>query len=154
MTARDEAAAWLRQLLAGGPVAVNEVRRLAGSRGHAWRTMQRSKRTIGAEAQRVGRGGLSRWVWRLGKDAKSGALADGRRWHPIDDLIDVVARVQARGGIARMTRRSPAERREMLALEFGRLAGELDDWREALEDTGHDHEIEDVRRTIAARRVG
>jgi len=61
------------------PVAVNDVRRLAGERGHSWRTMQRAKSTIGADAQRITRRGRSRWVWQLGKDAKSGGLADGRR---------------------------------------------------------------------------
>jgi len=61
MTPVDEAAAWLRQLLAAGPVAANDVRRLAAERRHSWRTMQRAKRTVGADAQRVTRRGRSRW---------------------------------------------------------------------------------------------
>lgn len=57
MTAREEAACWLRQLLASGPVAAKDVRRLAAERGHSWRTMQRAKRAVGADAQRVSRRG-------------------------------------------------------------------------------------------------
>ncbi|MDZ4779620.1 MAG: hypothetical protein SGJ19_05160, partial [Planctomycetia bacterium] len=86
--------------------------------------MQQAKYEIGAEAQRVSWRGRSSWVWQLGKDAKTGGLITARRWDPTDDLVEAVARVRAKGGVARITRNWPSERREMLALELGRLAGE------------------------------
>ena len=58
---REEAATFLADLLASGPVATKVVRREADGAGHAWRTIERSKRDLGVEAEKRG----SAWYWAL-----------------------------------------------------------------------------------------
>ncbi|WP_233831779.1 AAA family ATPase [Paraburkholderia sp. ZP32-5] len=65
---RDEAADFLRDLLAGGPVPVKAIKADAGGAGYAWRTIERAKRDIGAEAQK---GGMKEgWVWQLSAEVR------------------------------------------------------------------------------------
>jgi len=59
--ARD-AVAWLRDLLATGPVQVKDVRRHGENAGFAWRTLQRSMRTAGIESRRGGFGMPATWA--------------------------------------------------------------------------------------------
>lgn len=56
-----DAAAWLRELLANGPVAASDVKRFADEAGYAWRTVQRAMRKAGAESRRVGYGKPAEW---------------------------------------------------------------------------------------------
>jgi putative DNA primase/helicase len=56
-----DAAAWLRNLLAQGPVAVCDVKRFADEAGYSWRTMQRAMRKAGAESRRSGFGKAAEW---------------------------------------------------------------------------------------------
>ena len=59
--ARD-AVAWLRDLLATGPVQVKDVRRHGENAGFAWRTLQRAMRTAGIESRRGGFGMPATWA--------------------------------------------------------------------------------------------
>lgn len=67
-TAQDEAAEFLRELLAGGPVAAKEVYRQAREVGISERTLNRAKAPLGVRSQRLGepgqRGGGG-WAWSL-----------------------------------------------------------------------------------------
>lgn len=67
---RDEVADWLRELLTAAPVKVEDIKREAGAAGFAWRTVERAKGTLGAQAVRVsdGRGGRGHWVWQRPDD--------------------------------------------------------------------------------------
>lgn len=56
-----DAAAWLRNLLAHGPVPVSDVKRFADDAGYSWRTMQRAMRKAGALSRRVGYGKPAEW---------------------------------------------------------------------------------------------
>lgn len=58
---RRDAASWLRQLLSGGELPVNEVRRHANDAGHAWRTVQRAMKIAGVESKRGGFGEPAKW---------------------------------------------------------------------------------------------
>jgi hypothetical protein len=58
--ARD-AADWLRELLASGPMAVKDVRRHGDNAGFAWRTLQRAMRAAGVESKRGGFGLPATW---------------------------------------------------------------------------------------------
>lgn len=70
---RRDAASWLRELLSGGELPVNEVKRQADDAGHAWRTVQRAMRTAGVESKRSGFG--ERAKWRLISCANRSAVA-------------------------------------------------------------------------------
>ncbi|GBH27936.1 AAA family ATPase [Burkholderia vietnamiensis] len=60
---RDDAKDFLRSLLADGPVLVKVIQGDARGAGFAWRTVERAKRDIGAEARKSsGSGG---WLWAL-----------------------------------------------------------------------------------------
>lgn len=75
-TERDEAADWLRQILADGPRPAKEVRELAKeSEGIAPRTLDRAKKTASVEAYRPENPGT--WYWRLqGTGAERHTLKD------------------------------------------------------------------------------
>ncbi len=63
---RDEAEEWLRERLADGPVTVPELQAQAQAAGHAWRTVERAKRSLGVLAERVnGFGSAGHWTWSL-----------------------------------------------------------------------------------------
>jgi len=61
--ARDEAADWLRGILAGGPVAVALLREEGDAAGFTYATLRRAKETIGARSVKLGMGGG--WAWGL-----------------------------------------------------------------------------------------
>ncbi|MBX3711620.1 MAG: AAA family ATPase [Lysobacter sp.] len=70
---RRDAASWLRQLLAGGPLTAKDIKRQADDAGHAWRTVQRAMRIAGVESKRDGFGGAA--LWRLVNRAKPAPFA-------------------------------------------------------------------------------
>lgn len=70
---RRDAVSWLRELLSGGELPVNEVKRQADDAGHAWRTVQRAMRVAGVESKRSGFG--ERAKWRLISCANRSAVA-------------------------------------------------------------------------------
>lgn len=69
-SAVEDAAEFLRALLANGPVPSKRVRADADGAGHSWRTIQRARKALGIEVVKAGlRGG---WEWRLApKNAKT-----------------------------------------------------------------------------------
>ncbi|HPC93505.1 MAG TPA: AAA family ATPase [Sedimentisphaerales bacterium] len=60
-TVRKEAAAWLRALLADGPMAAAEVRRQAEDAGFTWRTVQRARADLHVSSIRDAAEGRHRW---------------------------------------------------------------------------------------------
>lgn len=69
--ALQDAADWLRDLLADGPVDSNEVKHAADANGIAWSTLRGAKKRIGAKSEKHGlRGG---WSWFLPEDAHEDA---------------------------------------------------------------------------------
>lgn len=63
---RDEAVAFLEDLLGAGPVAAKVARTEAKEAGIAARTLDRAKKTLGVESVKLGAPGESgRWVWTL-----------------------------------------------------------------------------------------
>lgn len=60
--ARDLAADWLREALAAGPVAANDLKSRVRSSGHSWATVKRAKADIGVVSRKQGSGG---WEWSL-----------------------------------------------------------------------------------------
>lgn len=63
---REDAETFLVSLLASGPVPVRQVKADAAGAGHAWRTIERAKKSLGAEAVKVGL--KDGWVWQLGAE--------------------------------------------------------------------------------------
>ncbi|RQP98067.1 AAA family ATPase [Burkholderia stagnalis] len=74
-TEREEAAAFLADLLADGPVATKVVRTEADGAGHAWRTIERAKRQIGVQAEKRGKGA---WFWVLPAAESPESASEGR----------------------------------------------------------------------------
>jgi putative DNA primase/helicase len=66
---RKDAVRWLHDLLASGPLAADEVQRLAEHDGLKWRTVQRAKVKAGAVSERDGFGPGAKYVWRLAMPA-------------------------------------------------------------------------------------
>ncbi|MBB2496834.1 AAA family ATPase [Pseudomonas sp. UL070] len=62
-SAQKDAEQFLVSLLSAGPVPVEQIKAYAKSAGHAWRTVERAKKKLGAEAYKQGKGS---WFWRLG----------------------------------------------------------------------------------------
>lgn len=62
-SALEEAKEWLQRLLMKGPIEQKQIRRLADSNSHAWRTVLRAKKLLRVKSEKPGfEGG---WVWRL-----------------------------------------------------------------------------------------
>lgn len=59
---RAAAAEWLIELLAVGPMPVQDIRAAAEAEGHAWRTVTRAKKSLGVVSQREGFGGGGRFT--------------------------------------------------------------------------------------------
>lgn len=73
-SARDDAAEWLRTLLADGPMPAGEVKGAAKDDGIAPRTLDRAKQALGVVARREGFGRGGRWVWELPHSAPTDAI--------------------------------------------------------------------------------
>lgn len=63
-----DAADWLREFLAEGPIGSDEIKRAAEANGIAWATLRRAKKRIGAESAKSGMAGG--WSWYLPKVLK------------------------------------------------------------------------------------
>ena len=63
--ARDEAAEFLRRILADGPVLVREVEREARAEGISERTLNRARKQVGVQAEKVGQPGDNKQEWWL-----------------------------------------------------------------------------------------
>lgn len=63
---KEDAEQFLISLLANGPVSVKQVKADAAGAGHAWRTVERAKKSLGVEAVKVGL--KEGWVWQLGAE--------------------------------------------------------------------------------------
>jgi hypothetical protein len=68
----DEAAKWLRELLAGGSRRMTEVLRLAALRDISLPTLKRAKPLIGVRSRRVEDKGRQSWLWELGEGSACG----------------------------------------------------------------------------------
>jgi putative DNA primase/helicase len=65
-SAREEAAEWLRELLADRPLPAKQVRSEADAAGHSWATVKRAKQAGRIEHFREGgTADAGRWLWRL-----------------------------------------------------------------------------------------
>lgn len=60
--ARNEAVAWLREVLSAGPMAVADLHAEAEAAGHAWRTVHRAKGELGIRHYRDQHGGARMWA--------------------------------------------------------------------------------------------
>ena len=74
--ARDEAEDFLRDLLAGGPVATKDLQSEAKAAGLSWATIRRAKDQVGATAAKAGIDGG--WTWRLPTEGAHGKAEDAR----------------------------------------------------------------------------
>lgn len=61
---KEDAEQFLLSLLADGSIPVKQIKADAAGAGHAWRTVERAKKSLGIEAVKVGV--KEGWVWRLG----------------------------------------------------------------------------------------
>jgi len=59
------ASAWLKDVLADGPVAAAELKELARRAGHSWRTLNPAKAAVHVQSRRTGFGGSGGWIWYL-----------------------------------------------------------------------------------------
>jgi AAA domain len=64
-TERDDAAEWLRELLADGPMPQRDVAEAAKANGISEATLRRAKAKAGIESRKQGNGRDARWTWRL-----------------------------------------------------------------------------------------
>ncbi|MBK8131468.1 MAG: AAA family ATPase [Gammaproteobacteria bacterium] len=62
---RGEAEAWLRDALDAGPVASEDLKRMARDDGMSWRTVERAKKSLGVVARKHGFDTAARWAWYL-----------------------------------------------------------------------------------------
>lgn len=62
-SARDEAEDFLRDMLAGGPISVQDIKRESTAAGISWRTIERAKADLGIKAEKNGYTGS--WQWRV-----------------------------------------------------------------------------------------
>lgn len=69
----QDAADWLKDVLAPGRVKTKDLQSLASHAGHAWRTVKRAKSKLGVQSEKTGYGADGVWFWSLPsgpKDAK------------------------------------------------------------------------------------
>ncbi|GLU41961.1 AAA family ATPase [Pseudomonas sp. NBRC 100443] len=80
----DEACDFLRDLLADGPVPTKRIKADADGAGHAWATIRRAQKVVGAEAVRIGEEGKKgggTWYWELSCSSTSEHLNRTRNEH-------------------------------------------------------------------------
>src|SRR5215213_1767230 len=63
-SAMAEAIDFLREILAGGPVATKKVEKEAEDAGHSWATVKRAKDALKVKTEKAG----TAWMWRLPED--------------------------------------------------------------------------------------
>lgn len=64
-SATEQAAEFLRDMLADGPILSKQLKADAAEAGHSWSTLKLAKQQIGVEARREGFGKDGAWVWLL-----------------------------------------------------------------------------------------
>lgn len=62
LSARDEAAEWLQEVLSDGPLPANEIYKKAGDVGIAKRTLRRAAKKLGVDTEKSGMAGGWRWI--------------------------------------------------------------------------------------------
>lgn len=72
---RDEAIEFLRAVLSDGPVRVRDIKADATGAGHSWRTIERAKRELGAQARKLGV--KEGWAWALPAEDRQGRHGEG-----------------------------------------------------------------------------
>jgi hypothetical protein len=65
-SAVGDAADFLQEVLASGPISARQVRREAEEAGHSWATVRRAQKTIGVVVAKT-RGPKGQWEWRLAR---------------------------------------------------------------------------------------
>ncbi|EEA00139.1 AAA ATPase [Burkholderia sp. H160] len=83
---QDEAAGFLRDLLAAAPVPVKSVQADARGAGYSWRTIERAKRDLGIEARKIGL--KEGWVWALPEGRQAEGRHEDRRTKNVGGLRD------------------------------------------------------------------
>ncbi len=86
-TARNQAAEWLRELLASGPMETAKVKEEAKAAGYAWRTLHRAKDELGVKPYRREFSGP--WYWQLPSDSTCQVVSEHERlasWHDSEKL--------------------------------------------------------------------
>lgn len=99
LSAADEAEAFLRDLLAAGPIACEEVEAEARGAGVSPSTLKRAKRNLGVKSKRHSEPGEKRgkgeWFWSLpGPQADQGDQGDQESLHGTVDPLDPLDRDQ------------------------------------------------------------
>ena len=61
--ATSDAADFLRDMLAQGPVATKDLKAAASAHGHSWRTIERAKKELEVTATKDGFQGA--WAWQM-----------------------------------------------------------------------------------------
>ena len=85
----EEAEAFLKELLAVGPVSVKQVEREADEAGLAWRTVKRAKERLGVRVRRAGGiAGKGHWEWSLSKEATCSLRVPSNKMAPLGSLGD------------------------------------------------------------------
>lgn len=85
---RDDAADWLQQLLADGPVESKAVRKLAGENGHTWTTVRRAKLELGIRARKQGFRDGAGWYWYLPAGRRRSADPEDARGKTVSAFDD------------------------------------------------------------------
>jgi hypothetical protein len=85
--ARETAESFLLDALDGGPMKVTTLQNMAECRGISWRTVERAKRDLNIQTQRVGFGREGAWEWFLPIESEDCRAEDGQHKgrHPGDD---------------------------------------------------------------------
>jgi hypothetical protein len=77
-TLAGDAAEWLSDVLSGGPVPSNEVKKHAKEAGYSWATIRRAQAALAIKPQRIGGvAGDGAWVWALPEEHKSPQMTLG-----------------------------------------------------------------------------
>lgn len=77
-TLAGDAAEWLSDVLAAGPVPSEDVKKHAKEAGYSWTTIRRAQAALGIKPQRIGgAAGNGAWVWTLPKEHKSPQMTLG-----------------------------------------------------------------------------
>jgi hypothetical protein len=85
---QDKAEAFLLAVLADGPLAVEELKRMAAERGLGWRTVETAKAKLSVRSDHKGFNKNSGWHWRLrNKEAEDAANDVNRRTADPDDEL-------------------------------------------------------------------
>lgn len=92
-TERDDAADWLRELLADGPMPQRDVAEAAKANGISSATLRRAKVKAKVESRKQGNGREARWTWALpGQNGTPQRSKDAEDAHPSDvsafDIFD------------------------------------------------------------------